>query len=70
MPLLCDDRGEKLSKREASAGLLPLQQTGLDAAAVVGQLAAGLGLVPPGSRLSAQELLADLTHRSIRASFS
>ena len=70
VPLLCDERGEKLSKREASAGLVPLQQAGLDSAAVVGQLAAGLGLVPPGSRLSAQELLADLTHRSIRASFS
>ena len=70
VPLLCDERGEKLSKREASAGLVPLQQAGLDSAGVVGQLAAGLGLVPPGSRLSAQELLADLTHRSIHASFS
>ena len=70
VPLLCDERGEKLSKREASAGLAPLQQAGLDSAAVVGLLAAGLGLVPPGSRLSAQELLADLTHRSIHASFS
>ena len=29
VPLLCDDRGEKLSKREAGWGLLPLQQTGL-----------------------------------------
>ncbi len=70
VPLLCDERGEKLSKREASAGLAPLQQAGLDSAAVVGLLAAGLGLVPPGSRLSAQDLLADLTHRSIHASFS
>ena len=70
VPLLCDERGAKLSKREASAGLAPLQQAGLDSAAVVGLLAAGLGLVPPGSRLSAQDLLADLTHRSIHASFS
>ena len=70
VPLLCDDRGEKLSKREASAGLAPLQQAGLDSAAVVGQLAAGLGLVPRGSRLSAQDLLADLTHRGFHASLS
>ena len=70
VPLLCDERGEKLSKREASAGLAPLQQAGLDSAAVVGQLAAGLGLVPKGSRLSAQDLLADLTHRGFHASLS
>ena len=41
-----------------------LQQAGLDSAGVVGQLAAGLGMVPPGSRLSAQELLADLTQKA------
>jgi glutamyl-tRNA synthetase len=32
----------------------------MDAAAVVGELAASLGLVPTGSRLSAGELLAEL----------
>ena len=69
-PLRCDGLGRKLSKREASAGLAPLRDQGLDAPAVVGSLAAGLGLVPVGSRLSAAELLQGLTHDAIRASHS
>ena len=69
-PLRCDALGKKLSKREASAGLAPLREQGLDAADVVGSLAAGLGLVPVGSRLSAAELLQGLTHDAIRAAYS
>ena len=60
-PLVCDAAGNKLSKRDASAGLPSLREQGLDAADVVGLLASGLGLVPTGSRLSAQELLQRLT---------
>jgi glutamyl-tRNA synthetase len=51
-----DNAGQRLSKREGAAGLEPLRQRGLDAAAVVGMLAASLDLVPPGARLSAEEL--------------
>ena len=69
-PLRCDDLGRKLSKREASAGLAPLREQGLDAPAVVGSLAAGLGLVSVGSRLSAAELLQGLTQEAIRAAHS
>ena len=69
-PLRCDGQGRKLSKREASAGLAPLREQGLDAPAVVGALAAGLGLVPVGSRLSAAELLQGLTQEAIRAAHS
>ena len=56
LPLWCDAAGQRLSKREQAAGLEPLRQQGLDGPAVVGLLAASLDLVPPGSRLSPQEL--------------
>jgi len=56
LPLWCDATGQRLSKREQATGLEPLRQQGLDGPAVVGLLAASLDLVPPGSRLSPQEL--------------
>ena len=67
VPLLCDERGEKLSKREASAGLDPLRQAGLDSAVVIGRLAAGLNLVEPETRISANELLQHLTQKGLCA---
>lgn len=69
-PLLCDANGQKLSKREASAGLKPLREEGLDAAAVIGRLASGLQLVAPKARLSATELLEHLTQQEINAVIS
>ena len=69
-PLRCDAAGRKLSKREASAGLNSLREQGLDAAAVIGQLASDLGSVPSGTRLSAQELLEHLTQKGIHAGHS
>ena len=59
-PLLYDVQGQKLSKREASAGLDVARSKGEDAAHVIGQLAAGLGLVPRGTRLSTEELLSEV----------
>ena len=66
-PLVCDRSGNKLSKREASAGLDALREQGMDAADVVGLLASGLDLVDEGSRLTALELLKCLTQDPIRA---
>ena len=66
-PLVCDGSGNKLSKREASAGLDALREQGMDAADVVGLLASGLDLVDEGSRLTALELLECLTQDPIRA---
>jgi glutamyl-tRNA synthetase len=66
-PLLRDAAGSRLSKRQGGAGLLALQQQGVDAAALVGRLAAGVGLVPAGSRLSAAELLQELNLDRLRA---
>lgn len=60
VPLWRDDRGARLCKRDAAEGLAGLRDRGLDAAAVIGELAASLQIVPPGSRLSAPELLQEL----------
>jgi glutamyl-tRNA synthetase len=61
VPLWRCGEGRRLSKREADAGLEGYRQAGLDAAGVVGELAASVGLVSPGSRLSAAELAQGLT---------
>lgn len=60
VPLWRDASGARLSKREAAQGSAGLRAAGLEAAAVIGQLAASVGLVPQGSRLSAAELLQSL----------
>ena len=60
VPLMADAGGQRLSKRDGSGGVAALRRQGLDAAAVVGALAASAGLVPAGSRLSASELLEQL----------
>ena len=69
-PLLRDAQGQKLSKRVASSGLASLRAAGMDAAMVVGRLASGLQLVDPDARLSATELLEDLTHQQINTVIS
>ena len=56
VPLWRDPQGQRLSKRDAAEGLEGLRRAGADAPSVIGLLAASLGLVPAGSRLSAQEL--------------
>jgi glutamyl-tRNA synthetase len=60
VPLWRDGAGRRLSKREGAEGLEGYRERGWDAAAVVGDLAASAGLVAPGSRLSAAELLQEL----------
>jgi glutamyl-tRNA synthetase len=60
VPVLCDQKGHRLSKRAASEGLAALRAQGMDAPAVIGTLAASAGLVALGSRLSAEELLAEV----------
>ncbi|MGB1776407.1 MAG: glutamate--tRNA ligase family protein, partial [Synechococcus sp.] len=60
-PLVTDDAGQKLSKRDSREGLQPWIDRGADAADVIGLLAAGLGLVPSGTRCSARAVLHELT---------
>jgi glutamyl-tRNA synthetase len=61
LPLWRDAEGRRLSKRDGGEGLDSLRMQGLDAAAVVGLMAASLNLVPAGSRLSSSELLQELS---------
>jgi len=63
VPLLCDVFGDKLAKRDGSAGLMPWRDKGACPADVVGYLAQGLQLVPAGTVLTAQELLVEVTSR-------
>jgi glutamyl-tRNA synthetase len=60
VPLWRDASGQRLSKRDQAEGLAGLRRGGRDAASVIGELAASLGMVPAGTRLSAHELLASL----------
>jgi glutamyl-tRNA synthetase len=57
VPLLLDEQGKRLSKRTQSMGLEPLRAQGATPEQVVGQLAAGCGLVEEGVQLSTKELL-------------
>jgi glutamyl-tRNA synthetase len=60
VPLWRDGGGQRLSKREGSEGLEGYRARGRDGPGVIGELASSLALVPPGSRLSAVELLQTL----------
>ena len=56
VPLMLDSDGKRLSKRLRSEGLEPLRAAGITATQIVGQLAAGCGLVEEGAVMSAAEL--------------
>lgn len=66
VPLWLGEDGGRLAKREGGVGVAALRQQGLDAAGVIGLLAGSLGLVPAGSRLSAAELLQELSLEALR----
>lgn len=59
VPLLLDAAGGRLAKRRGSLTLHELKRAGVSPEAVVGQLAASLGLVPAGATVSPRELLPD-----------
>ena len=60
VPLLRDQEGQRLAKREGSAGLERWRTRGGSAAGLIGQWAAQLGWIPQGAELSAEELLSEL----------
>lgn len=66
VPLWLGADGQRLAKRLGGEGLAELRQQGMDAAGVVGLLAGSLGLVPAASRLSAVELLQELSLEALR----
>ena len=55
-----DQAGQRLAKREGSAGLEGWRALGGSAEGLIGQWAAQLGWLPQGSELCAQELLSEL----------
>jgi glutamyl-tRNA synthetase len=57
VPLLRDEHGARLAKREGPAGLEPLRQQGWRPEDVVGMLAASCGLVAPGTACTPAELV-------------
>ena len=57
VPLVLDENGRRLSKREQSAGLEPLRAAGASPEQVVGRLAADCGLVGRGKDISADGLI-------------
>ena len=59
-PLLLDGHGQRLAKRTGAMGVEALRQAGWDAPAVVGALAASVGLLAGRQRLSTAELLSGL----------
>lgn len=57
VPLVLDEQGGRLSKREQSAGLEPLRAAGVSPTQVVGRLAADCGLVERGEDINANGLI-------------
>lgn len=58
VPLVLAPGGERLAKRTRPTSIADLRAQGVDAATIVGALAASSGLVPPGARLAARDLVA------------
>ena len=56
VPLMLDEAGHRLAKRDQRAGLEPLRAAGATPVRVCGQLAASCGLVEPGTHISARAL--------------
>lgn len=61
VPLLHDQTGRRMAKRDGSDSLQQLRARGLGAEEVTGMLAAGLGWAKPGTALSAGELLGEFS---------
>lgn len=66
LPLMRDESGRRMAKRQGAVSLDALRATGQTREQVVGRLAASLGLVPLGSELSAAELLETLDEDRFR----
>ncbi len=56
VPLVLDEQGKRLAKRDQSTGLAPLRAAGLTPSQVIGSLAASCGLVEAGTTISSDEL--------------
>ncbi len=68
VPLMLDENGEKLSKRDGAASLVFYQQQEKSAEDIIGILAASLGLIDQETSLSSNELLDSITLEKLKAS--
>ena len=60
VPLMRDESGEKLSKRDGSGSIADFRKAGGSASELVGHLAASLGWLKPGTALSTKDLLQEI----------
>ena len=65
-PLMIDEQGDRMSKRDGSDSLLEYRERGWDAPRVIGHLAASLGWVDDGVSLTARELLEELDYEDLQ----
>lgn len=56
VPLMLDEQGKRLAKRQSSEGIAPLREAGATPEQIIGQLAATCGLVNPGTPISLPQL--------------
>jgi glutamyl-tRNA synthetase len=65
LPLVVASDGARLAKRTGGASVRALREAGIDARAIVGRLAGGLGLAPDGAPRSPGEVLTAFRARAI-----
>lgn len=70
VPLMMDDSGSRMAKRDGSESIQAWQQAGHNKQQLVAHLAASLGLWQRGSAVSAQNLLAELNFDAFSASLA
>ena len=66
VPLVRGLDGDRLSKRHGSESLASLRDDGISSARVVGELAAGLGMVEPNTEIHPAELVGRLDTAQLR----
>jgi len=66
VPLVINEEGKKLAKRERSKGLAALKLQGFSPEKVIGMMAASIGLISEASELSAFELLQDIRRKKYK----
>ena len=66
VPLMRDERGRRLAKRDQDSSLQALRDNGMRPPDVIGMLAASLGWAGPGASLGAAELLERFTPETFR----
>ena len=66
-PLMCDESGARLSKRDGSLSVQEYISNGYTPEKMIGELASGLGLLEAPGALSVNELLATITEQALNS---